>query len=169
MYCTNCGKKILPKATFCKFCGEKITNSPAIITPNHLNFDNSYWNRSFNTRIARGNYFVGHIMSCFLFIIVAVVLGFIYGILGMDTSSDSFSEWFVSLFLIVFIWTNISLSVRRAHDLGKKSSYAIWLLVPLVNFIVGIDLLYGLGTDGANQFGNPPDKKISLTQIFAIK
>ena len=47
-------------------------------------------------------------------------------------------------------------AVRRLHDLNVSGWYLLLWLVPLVNFILGLTLLFKKGTDGTNQYGPDP-------------
>ncbi len=48
-----------------------------------------------------------------------------------------------------------SLHARRWHDLGKNGWWALIMLVPAVNFFVGLYLLFAKGDKGKNEFGEP--------------
>jgi len=45
---------------------------------------------------------------------------------------------------------------RRLHDLGRSRWIALGLLVPIVNFAVGLWLLFAPGNPGTNRFGPAP-------------
>lgn len=49
-----------------------------------------------------------------------------------------------------------SFIVRRCHDLDKSGWWCLLTLVPIVNFIFLIYLLFAKGTDGWNQYGPEP-------------
>ena len=48
------------------------------------------------------------------------------------------------------------LVIRRLHDLNRPAWWCIGCLIPLVNGVLGIYLLFFKGTDGPNQYGPDP-------------
>ena len=59
------------------------------------------------------------------------------------------------LFLILFL-PSLSVAVRRFHDFNASGLWAIFLLIPIVNLILILFLLFPGGDAGANRFGEPP-------------
>jgi uncharacterized membrane protein YhaH (DUF805 family) len=45
---------------------------------------------------------------------------------------------------------------RRLHDLDRSAWFALAMLIPFLNILVGLYLLCAPGTAGANRFGRPP-------------
>ncbi|MGZ3181182.1 MAG: DUF805 domain-containing protein [Telluria sp.] len=45
---------------------------------------------------------------------------------------------------------------RRLHDLDRSAWFALAMLIPFLNILVGLYLLCAPGTDGVNRFGRPP-------------
>ncbi|PNU18638.1 hypothetical protein C2E25_16580 [Geothermobacter hydrogeniphilus] len=53
-------------------------------------------------------------------------------------------------------WPGVALAAKRFHD-QNRSGHWMWLcLVPVINLVVGIMLLFVPGTKEANRFGEPP-------------
>ena len=50
----------------------------------------------------------------------------------------------------------IPLCIRRSHDMGKSGWWNLLLLVPLVNAIWSLFLLFKKGTEGDNAYGSDP-------------
>jgi uncharacterized membrane protein YhaH (DUF805 family) len=48
-----------------------------------------------------------------------------------------------------------SVYVRRLHDLDQSGLLTLLMLVPLVNILLGIYLLFFRGTEGSNRYGAP--------------
>ena len=48
------------------------------------------------------------------------------------------------------------IAVKRLHDLDKSGWYYLLVLVPLVNLILGLCLLFVPGTRGSNEYGPDP-------------
>ena len=57
---------------------------------------------------------------------------------------------------IAAVGLNALQAVKRFHDLGQSGWLFLLLLVPVVNVCVGLWLLFGPGTDGANTYGPKP-------------
>ena len=55
--------------------------------------------------------------------------------------------------------------VKRLHDLNKSGWLWLLGLIPLVNLIFGIYLLFGKGTADSNDYGNPPTKLLRKIRI----
>ncbi len=84
----------------------------------------------------------------FLFnIIIAMVLGFIEGILGI--ASDSGASVFGSIYQLAVFLPSLGAAIRRMHDVDRSGW---WILVPIANII----FLFTDGTKGDNQYGPDP-------------
>ncbi|MBT7991874.1 MAG: DUF805 domain-containing protein [Anaerolineae bacterium] len=84
----------------------------------------------------------------FLFnMIIAMVLGFIEGVLGI--AQDSGTSIFGSIYQLAVLIPSIAGGVRRMHDTDHSGW---WLLVPIVSFV----FLVTDGTKGDNQYGSNP-------------
>jgi len=47
-------------------------------------------------------------------------------------------------------------TIKRLHDLDKSGWYSLLLLIPFVNFVFGLYILFKKGADGRNQYGDDP-------------
>ncbi|WP_426336954.1 DUF805 domain-containing protein [Pseudoduganella sp. R-31] len=56
---------------------------------------------------------------------------------------------------------------RRLHDLGKSGWMGLLMIVPLVNIIFGLWLLFGSGDEGANEYGPAPAPNTTGVIILA--
>jgi len=81
-------------------------------------------------------------------------------VMGVMAESSSLALNLVSLVLLVVVLAlcvvSVMLMIRRWHDLGKSGWFSLLLLVPLVNFVVGLYLWVKKGDDGPNQYGEDP-------------
>lgn len=57
---------------------------------------------------------------------------------------------------MAWIFAYISLSIRRLHDLGRPEWWAVGMIIPLVNFLMGIYLLLAPGNQHRNSYGEVP-------------
>ncbi len=90
----------------------------------------------------------------FLFnLIIAFVLGFIEGIVGIALESDL--SVLLTIYQLAVLIPSIAVGVRRMHDTDHSGW---WLLVPIVNIVFAVRE----GTRGDNGFGSDP-KALSQT------
>jgi uncharacterized membrane protein YhaH (DUF805 family) len=57
--------------------------------------------------------------------------------------------------IIGWIAVIINLSIRRWHDMNYPGWYCLLCLLPYVGGLVSLWLLFGRGTNGPNNYGNP--------------
>ena len=82
------------------------------------------------------------------------IVGFIFGLVGTLLSA-------VSPILAIPIWiiyaaSGITLGIRRCHDLDKSGWFYLLMCIPFVNIVIGLYLLFAVGTIGPNQYGPDP-------------
>ena len=153
MICKNCGKEIRDDATFCTSCGKTIDGAPTgdnttytpsykapvVVDGNTSSFLNSikliFQNyANFTGRTKKSDFWWG-----FLFLVIVSAATAYIPIIGSVIS--------VALFI-----PNLSLCIRRLHDVGKSWTWILMGLIPLVGLIVLI-VLYCKDSDGNNQWG----------------
>lgn len=66
------------------------------------------------------------------------------------------SEKLATLINIVAFVIQIMLGVRRTHDIGKSGWWMALIVVPVVNIIWGLVLIFKKGDDGMNEYGHDP-------------
>jgi uncharacterized membrane protein YhaH (DUF805 family) len=69
---------------------------------------------------------------------------------------------------IMLIVTSIFIMIKRLHDVNRSGWLLLLLLVPLINIILGLYLLFAPGTDGPNNFGPPPPPNSRAVVITAF-
>lgn len=57
---------------------------------------------------------------------------------------------------IMLLVTSFFIMIKRIHDVNRSGWLLLLLLVPLVNIILGLYMLFAPGTDGDNKYGPPP-------------
>lgn len=55
--------------------------------------------------------------------------------------------------LLVSLWCNVALAVKRLHDLGRPGIMALSLFVPVVSIVAFLALCLMPGQPGPNQYG----------------
>ena len=104
-------------------------------------------------RLNRKPYILYSIGIWFLMLILNVVAD----VLGDSRSSVALLVAFaLYLAVLALCVPSVMLTIRRWHDLGKSGWFSLLLLVPLVNFVVGLYLWVKKGDDGPNQYGEDP-------------
>ncbi len=100
-------------------------------------------------RASRSAYFLGGLL-------VAVFQLFaMYHLLQTEpytAESDLWSTIF-SVILLVSLWINFALNVKRLHDFGKPGIIAVVTFVPIVTFFAFIAFCVIPGDPGPNQYG----------------
>lgn len=117
-------------------------------------------------RIGRKFYFFGILFFLLAFVLTAIIVFSIF--------TDYYEE-LTTLGVVIFLLSYVlyfifltSLHVRRFHDKGDSGWYILFLLVPLVNIVIAITLLFEKGNSGMNKYGNDPleSKKDFFDTIF---
>ena len=117
---------------------------------------------SFNGRIRR----IEYVLSCLLggaVTAIAFWLGVGTSLIGASQNSGSgFGIGVLIGFsaLIGGIWFTIAQDVKRLHDGDKSGWLVVLLLIPIVNFILGLYMLFADGTVGPNRYGNDPKNRM---------
>lgn len=146
MNCPKCGTECAEKAAFCDWCGERLhgnsTNSLYSVKEYYfLKALGDYWDKAldFNGRARRKEFWFACLWNFgFLLLINAV---------GTIVSKDLRFALELVFFAAVFV-PNISLAMRRVHDLGKCG---YWLFVGLIPFIGHIVLAVVFALDGTKE------------------
>ncbi|SHJ48847.1 Uncharacterized membrane protein YhaH, DUF805 family [Dethiosulfatibacter aminovorans DSM 17477] len=77
-----------------------------------------------------------------------------------DIIIDSVSNLGVLLVLLVLAIIiaifELSICVRRLHDIEKSGWYVLLQVIPIVNVILALVLIFMKGTDGPNEYGDDP-------------
>jgi uncharacterized membrane protein YhaH (DUF805 family) len=104
-------------------------------------------------RISRHVYWLAYV----LFVSVSgVVIGQILG--GEQASFSRIAETGGLIVLLVTVYANLAVTVKRLHDVGYSGFLAVAMFIPLVN--LGFTIWIGIlpGTAGPNAYGNAPDQ-----------
>lgn len=112
--------------------------------------DWKYLYGSFDGRIGRQSFWIGHVVLIAISAAVHVVVGGIFGMEGIGRA-------IAGIITLVLIYPSLAVDVKRLHDRGKTGWWILLLLVPIVGFIWFVVELGCLrGTAGANRYGEDP-------------
>ena len=83
-------------------------------------------------------------------LIIAFLIGIVAGILRM--------EFLSSLFSLVILIPNISVAIRRLHDIGKSGWWYLLGFIPLIGTIILLVWYAKEGDHGDNAYGPDPKR-----------
>ena len=107
-------------------------------------------------RLNRWRYFV---RSIWLWVPI-IILAFMF--LGSASNGSAHSDTSGGLLIIICVYSlvsivpNIMLTIRRLHDLDKSGWFYLILMIPYVNFIFALYVIFAPGTVGPNKYGPDP-------------
>ena len=107
----------------------------------------------YDNRLNRKRYILRSITVAVAVIVVAIILSVIANKLG----SGAIAALGILVSALPII-PAFMLSIRRLHDLNRPAWWCIGFFIPIVNFVLGIYLLFFRGTKGPNQYGPDPLK-----------
>ncbi|MCG6887570.1 MAG: DUF805 domain-containing protein [Proteobacteria bacterium] len=95
-------------------------------------------------------------------LLVAIGAGVFAGILGGIGAAMGGGEGGplmiggLAIVYIAMVVISVMLAVQRLHDLDKTGWLFLLMLIPIVNIILGLYLLFAAGSKGENRFGHAP-------------
>jgi uncharacterized membrane protein YhaH (DUF805 family) len=122
---------------------------------------------SVNGRIGRLRYLA---YSWLMMMVVVMCLGILTAILiPMVAGKNKGTGMMVmGLMYIPIIAVSLIMAKRRFNDLDKSGWYSILILIPFVNFFVGLYLIFGPGTKGTNSYGPQPAKNSMWMALIVL-
>ena len=90
-----------------------------------------------------------------LMLVGMVLMGIVGAIMGSQMGS-TLNMVIMGVIYIAMLVVSVMIAVQRLHDLDKTGWLYLLFLVPIVNIIFGLYVLFAPGTQGANRYGNPP-------------
>lgn len=124
---------------------------------------------SFNGRIGRLRYLAYSFAVNFVLMLVMIPLmgatAFVGGAAGPE-SMGVLGMVAMAVFYIVTIVISVMFSKRRLNDLNRSGWWFLLFIVPIVNLLLAIYLIFFPGTDGSNNFGPAPTANSIGVQIL---
>ncbi len=103
-------------------------------------------------RLAYLKYVIGFSAASF---VLNFIVGFIAALLTGSAESTLMYIMSAIVTLPLTIGT-IMAAIRRLHDLNRSGWFMLLTLIPIVNFLFGIYILFFRGTVGYNKYGADP-------------
>ena len=113
----------------------------------------------FKSRAARKEYFLhtffdGIIICAFIFSVLFFTISDEEGIVPLIFNIIGITVIVAVIF--VGIISEIAVTVRRLHDLGRPGSHYWLLMIPIYNFFLSLVLLFSKGIPDHNSYGPDP-------------
>lgn len=108
------------------------------------------WGWELHGRLGRLSYFNGLIFWYVGFVFLAFLL----------LTGDSYKTVMLqtTLLSLLYSFCTFRLAILRLHDLNLSGWYCIILFIPILRFFMYLYMLFGPGTDRANDYGEEPDQ-----------
>lgn len=103
----------------------------------------------FSGRISRMAYLLAALL-------MTVVLAFLLYRVAVAQEIDRAVEFWDVLFsaaILVSLWGQAALGIKRIHDLGRPGIFAVALFIPMLNALAFVALCLIPGDEGANSYG----------------
>ena len=122
---------------------------------------------SLNGRIGRARYLGwGMLLNLLAFIPLGIIAALVFPNMSADSSSAPMLLMIPAYALLIFV--SYVMARRRFHDLNRSSWFFLTLIIPIVNILATLYLLFWPGTLGSNNFGPPPVKNSSTIWIILV-
>ncbi|MEW9807232.1 DUF805 domain-containing protein [Mesorhizobium marinum] len=107
----------------------------------------------FTGRVSRAAYFLAGLLLA----IVQAFLLYRFTLVAEDSAAGQTLAAAFWIVMVVAIWANVALSVKRLHDIGKPGHIAIALFIPIISILAFIALCLIPGERGPNRYGPHPN------------
>ncbi len=171
MYCTKCGHQVSLHANYCGSCGEAFNNKLSEKDETNDSRDQmalgtvKWWNflaNLFKGRLGRLDYFLLTWVSFVVFFLgIGILLEIIPG-------AESFLGSLAVVVFVALVVLGLSGSIRRLHDMGSSGWVILIGFIPLIGFIFSLVLLFSVGTEGANKYGEQGDSRGFFGRILNL-
>lgn len=117
---------------------------------------------SFKGRIRRIEYFFSALLGS---IVTGIAFWTGIGTVIFGAASDSGGSIGIGVLIsivavIAGVWFMFAQYAKRLHDTDKTALFLFLMLVPLVNFLLALYMLFADGTVGPNRYGNDPKNRM---------
>ena len=111
---------------------------------------------SFDGRIGRMRYLAYGIGVNFILMAVMIPLGGATAVMGGEAGTSMLGMLVIGIFYIATFVISIMFAKRRLNDLNRSGWWFLLFLIPIINLLMAIYILFFPGTGGDNNFGPAP-------------
>ena len=114
---------------------------------------------SFSGRIGRMRYLAYSFGISFLLMAIVTFVTAFAGAMGADAGNSVMGMVGIGLLVLVYIVVivlSVGFARRRFNDLDRSGWWLLTFLIPVVNLLASIYLIFFPGADGPNKFGPAP-------------
>ncbi len=113
---------------------------------------------------------IGRLRYLTYLMVPVLLIGVLVAVLLPVLSEDSsVAEILFIMFIAVYgFYGNIIYPIRRLNDLNKTGWFCLFGFIPFVNIIFNLYVMFARGTDGVNDYGNPPRANRKIHYIGAL-
>jgi len=122
---------------------------------------------SFSGRIGRLRYLAYSMASYLLLMLVMVPMLGVSAFMGGAPDISTIGMLVMGVLYIAMFVVWIAFAKRRLNDLNRNGWWLLLALVPFVNFLLTIYMMFFPGTDGSNNYGAVPVANTLGVQILA--
>jgi len=133
----------------------------------------SYKPKIFTTkgRIGRLRYLAYSMIYNFIIMFLMGIMSAI--LIPMLASNDSGEPGAAMAIMMILLYVPVILTFfivarRRLHDLDRTGWLTLLMIVPLINVLFGLYLLFGSGSPETNKYGPPPQANTALEIIIGL-
>jgi uncharacterized membrane protein YhaH (DUF805 family) len=105
-------------------------------------------------RVSRLAYFLA---GLFLAVVQAFLL-YRFTLVPEDSTAGQFWAFMFWVAVVLSIWSNVALGIKRLHDMDKPGLFAVALFIPVVSILAFVILCLFPGTNGPNQYGQDTNR-----------
>ncbi len=113
------------------------------------------------------NFVASFVMMIFIGIIAAIAIP-VLNTGNITGEPDSQALIFIFILYLAPLTISLILARRRLHDLNKSGWLSLLFIVPLINIILGLYLMFAPGTMGNNNYGSKPEPYTAFTWVVGL-
>jgi len=126
---------------------------------------------SFKGRIGRLRYLAYGVGIYLVFMVIMVGVAVIVGMsmaAGGESAMSAVVVILMGILYIAMIVMSVMIAKRRLNDLNRSGWWFLLFIVPLINFVMAIYVIFFPGTEGSNNFGPAPEQNSLGVKILAL-